>query len=119
MNVTEVAERLVAHCRQGHWEAAQKELYANEAVSIEPEPTPAFPKETRGLSAIIEKGHKFESMVEQTHSIAVSAPLIAGDSFVFVLSMDLTMKGQGRMQMSELCVYETKDGKIVSERFFN
>jgi hypothetical protein len=27
------------------------------------------------------------------------------------------MKGQGRMQMAELCVYEVKDGKIVSEQF--
>jgi limonene-1,2-epoxide hydrolase len=32
--------------------------------------------------------------------------------------MDLTMKGQGRMQMSEVCVYEVKDDKIVSEQFF-
>jgi hypothetical protein len=28
------------------------------------------------------------------------------------------MKGQGRMNMGELCVYRVKDGKIVSEEFF-
>jgi hypothetical protein len=32
--------------------------------------------------------------------------------------MDVTMKGQGRMQMTELCVYVVKDGKIVSEQFY-
>jgi len=27
------------------------------------------------------------------------------------------MKGKERMNMAELCVYEIKDGKIVSEHF--
>jgi len=27
------------------------------------------------------------------------------------------MKGKGRMNMSELCVYQVKDGKIVAESF--
>ena len=30
------------------------------------------------------------------------------------MSMDVTMKGQGRMQMTELCVYLVKDGKIAA-----
>jgi len=32
--------------------------------------------------------------------------------------MDVTMKGKGRMAMTELCVYQTKDGKIIAEQFF-
>jgi hypothetical protein len=32
--------------------------------------------------------------------------------------MDVTMKGQGRMNMDEIAVYEVKDGKIVKEQFF-
>ncbi len=28
------------------------------------------------------------------------------------------MKGQGRMNMTELCVYQVKDGKVISEQFF-
>ena len=59
MNTREVAERLVMHCRKGAWEAAQKELYSDDAISIEPFSSPAFEKETRSLPAIIEKGHKF------------------------------------------------------------
>jgi limonene-1,2-epoxide hydrolase len=33
------------------------------------------------------------------------------------MRLDVTMKGQGRMDMSELCVYDVKDGKIISEQF--
>ncbi len=33
--------------------------------------------------------------------------------------MDVTMKGQDRMAMPELCVYEVKDGKIASEQFLS
>lgn len=119
MNMTtkEIAERLVTHCRETDYEAAQKELYADDAVSIEPYDTPEFAKETKGLVAIIEKGRKFASMVEQVHAHSVSDPVVAGSSFACTMQMDVTMKGQGRMNMTELCVYNVKDGKIVSEQF--
>ncbi len=113
----EIAYRLVTLCRKGEWETAQKELFADDAVSIEPEETPDFPKETKGLPALIEKGHKFSSMVEKTYSVKISDPLVAGDSFACAMSMDTKMKGRDRMTMTELCVYEVKDGKISSEQF--
>jgi hypothetical protein len=118
MTTQQIANRLAELCRLGQYEAAQKELYADDAISIEPYETPEFAKETKGLDAIIEKGHKFESMVEEMHGGDVSEPLVAGNTFAFVLSMDMTMKGKGRMNMSELCVYQVKDGKVVSEEFF-
>lgn len=118
MNTKEIAERLVALCRKGEWETAQKELFAADAVSIEPCESPDFPIETKGLEAIYEKGRKFGSMVEEMHSLSISDPIVAPSSFACAMSMDVTMKGQGRMPMAELCVYEVKDGKIVSERFY-
>jgi hypothetical protein len=118
MTTKEIANRLAELCRKGEFEKAQKELYADNAVSIEPMATPAFEKETKGLKAIIEKGEKFESMVQEYHSLKISEPLIADTSFVFLLDMDITMKGRPRETMSELCVYEVKDGKIVSEQFY-
>jgi hypothetical protein len=117
MTTQEIADRLVEYCRKGAWETAQKELFGENAVSIEPQASPAFDKETKGLQAIIEKGHKFESMVEQTHSISVSEPLIAGNAIAFILTMDVTMKGRPRETWNELCVYQVKDGKIISEQF--
>ena len=118
MTTHEIANRLVELCRNGDFEAAQKELFADDAVSIEPEATPDFQKETKGLQHIIEKGHKFQSMVEAVHAVNISEPLCAANSIATLLSMDITMKERGRMNISELCVYTVKDGKIVSEQFY-
>jgi hypothetical protein len=62
-------------------------------------------RETKGLQAIIEKGHKFQSMVEEAHGVTIFDPLAAGNAIAFTLTMDITMKGQKRSTMGELCVY--------------
>lgn len=118
MTTAEIAARLVALCRLQQWEIAQRELYAADALSVEPHEAPGFPKEVRGLEGIVAKGHHFVAGIETMHSMTVSDPLVAHGVFAVTMSMDVTMKGQPRMQMSELCVYEVKDGKIVAERFF-
>lgn len=118
MTTKEVADRLVDLCRKGQFEQAQKELYAPDAISIEPDASSGFAKETKGLDAIIEKGHQFESMVEEIHDCTASDPLIGNNAIAFTLNMDISMKGRGRTKMEEICVYEVKDGKITSERFF-
>jgi SnoaL-like domain len=118
MTTVEIANRLVELCQKGDFEGAQKELYADDAVSIEPHGTEAFQKETKGLDAILEKGKKWGEMVEEYHEMKVSDPLLSGSSFALTMTMGVTMKGQGRMDMTELCIYHVKDGKIVSEQFF-
>jgi ketosteroid isomerase-like protein len=118
MNTKEIAAKLIAHCRNANWSAAQTELFAEDAVSIEQQPSPAFERETKGRAAIIEKGRKFDAMIETVHSLSVTEPIVAENSFACRMAMDVTMKGQPRMQMSEICVYGVKDGKIVSEQFF-
>lgn len=118
LTTQEIAKRLVDYCKKADWENAQKELYAENAVSIEPYATEDFSRETSGLKAIIEKGKKFDAMVEKMHSIDISQPLIAENSIAFRMEMDITMKGRGRMKSPELCVYQVKDGKIISEQFF-
>ncbi|HVU25081.1 MAG TPA: SnoaL-like domain-containing protein [Opitutus sp.] len=117
MTTAEIARRLVELCRTAQWETAQKELYSQKVISIEPHATPAFEKETRGLDAIIEKGRKFSAMVEQMHALTVSDPIVADNSFACTMRLDATMKGQGRMTMTELCVYEVEGDKIVAEQF--
>jgi ketosteroid isomerase-like protein len=118
MTTQEIANRLVELCRKGDFEAAQTDLFSDDAVSIEPYATPAFEKETKGLKAIKEKGEKWNSMVQEMHELTVSDPLIATNSFSCTMKMNVTMKEGGPMNMTELCVYEVKDGKIVSEHFF-
>ncbi|HXS57732.1 MAG TPA: nuclear transport factor 2 family protein [Hanamia sp.] len=118
MTVPQIAHRLAELCNQGNFEQAQKELFDNDAVSIEPEAGGGFEKETKGLDAIIEKGKKFGSMVEEVHGCSASDPIVGGSSFAISLNMDTTMKGRERSTLSELCVYKVKDGKIISEQFF-
>jgi hypothetical protein len=118
LNPEEIARQLVDYCRKGQWEKAQRDLYAEDAKSVEPYETPGFSKETIGLENIIEKGHRFDSMTEQLFSIQVSEPLTTHNAIAFIIDMDLKMKGQERMRSVELCVYEIKNGKIVSEQFF-
>jgi len=117
MTAAEIANRLVEFCKKGDFEGAQTELFADDAVSIEPYETPAFAKETKGLDAIKDKGKKWQEMVQENHGGSVSDPLLADSSFAVTMSMDVTMKDGKRMNMTELCIYHVKDGKIVSEQF--
>jgi ketosteroid isomerase-like protein len=117
MTTKEIADRLVALCRQGDFATAQSELFADDVVSIEPYSTPAFEKETTGKQAITEKGEKWNAMVQEMHAMEVSDALVASNSFACTMRMDVTMKEGGRMDMTELCVYKVKDGKIISEEF--
>lgn len=114
----EIAKKLKKYCEQGKFEEAQKELFAKDAVSIEPMAGGGFDKETQGLDAIIKKGDKWREMVSDTHSIEVSESTIAGNTFSLSMRMDVTTKDRGRMDITELCVYQVKNGKIISEQFF-
>jgi hypothetical protein len=118
MTIEQIANRLTDLCRQGQYETAQRELFAQHAVSMEPENSPApGPKKLEGLDSIIAKGQQFQNMVEAVHSGSVSDPVIAGSHFAVAAVLDATFKGMGRQKMEEICVYKVEDGKIVSEQF--
>ncbi len=117
MTTREVANRLVELCRTGQWENAFAELYSNDAVSIEMPGSP-YPERCEGMEAIAAKGKQWEGMVEDFHGVEVSDPIVAGDHFSCTMTMDITIKGMPRTKNEEVCVYEVKDGKIVSEQFF-
>jgi hypothetical protein len=116
MTTSQIADRLVELCRQGAFDAAQRELYADDAISIEPDGTPMQVAE--GLEAIQEKGRHFMASVQVMHGISISAPLVAGNFFSIAMTLDATFADRGRMAMDEICVYEVEDGKIVCEQFF-
>ena len=118
MTTQAIASRLVDLCKQGKFEEAQRELFSNDVVSIEPHATPDFQKETKGLDAILDKGQKWGSMVQKTNSMEVSKPLVAANSFAVTMKMDVDMKNGQHWDMTELCVYTVNDGKITSEQFF-
>jgi hypothetical protein len=116
MTTKEVANRLVALCRQGNIMDAQKELYGVEIESIEPAHAPA--KSAKGIEAVTQKGIAFADMIEARHGGSVSDPIVEGNHFTIGWQMDVTMKGRGRVNLEEICVYKVNDGKIVREEFF-
>ena len=117
MTTKEIAKKLKKYCDKGEFEEALKQLFAEDAVSIEPMATDDFEKETHGLKALLEKSQKWSDMVSEVHSMEISDPIVAGNSFAMTMKMDVTTN-KGRMDMTELCIYNVKNGKIISEQFF-
>ena len=117
MTTLEIANRLVTMCRHGKIEEAKEELFAPGIISIEPREG-ILAKETKGMDAIRKKAELFISMVDNFYGDIISDPIVAGDYFSISWTSDLKMKGEPRQTNSELCVYKTSGGKIVSEQFF-
>ena len=113
----EVANRMNELFKEFKWEQVQEELFAENAVSIEPPGSPGL-QTAEGLAAIKKKGEDFNNMVEEMHGGWVSEPLVGGKYISFAMAIDATYKGMGRQKMEEIAVYEVKDGKIVKEQFF-
>ena len=116
MTTQQVANRLIELCRKGQIAEASQELYSDDIVSIEPAHAPT--KSAKGKKAVAEKGAQFAAMIEQRHGGSFGDPIVAGRYFSAVMVLDATFKGHGRQTLEEICVYEVKDGKIVSEQFF-
>ena len=119
MTTQDVANRFNELAQSGQWDKVQAELYADNAVSIEPAHAAAMGMgNAEGMDAIKKKGEAFNQMIEEMHGGYTSAPVVGGNFFSVAMGMDCTMKGAGRTKMDEICVYEVKDGKIVKEQFF-
>jgi hypothetical protein len=116
MTTKEVANRLVELCRKGQILEAQQELFSDDVTSTEP--VNAQMQFAKGKAAVLEKGKQFAAMIETRHGGSFSDPIIGGNYFSMVCTLDATMKGQGRMNLEEICVFGVKDGKINSEQFF-
>jgi ketosteroid isomerase-like protein len=117
MTTQEVANRMNELFKEFKWSQVQEELFAENAVSIEPSHSPGL-KTAEGLAAIKKKGEDFNNMVEEMHGGWVSEPQVGGTHISFAMGIDATYKGMGRQKMEEIAVYEVKDGKIVKEQFF-
>lgn len=117
MTTQDVANRFNELAQSGQWEKIQDELFAENAVSIEP-PQSQGMQSAEGLAAIKEKGKQFNTMVEEMYGGYSKEPQVAGNFFAVVMGMDCKMKGMDRSKMDEIALYEVKDGKIVKEQFF-
>lgn len=118
MTVQQIANRLLKLSGEGKFATAKRELFANDAVSIEPEKTDFSEKETKGLDNILAKDERFQDRLQEVLGYNLSQPLIVGNVIAFALNMEVILKDGKKVKESELCVYIVKDKKIVSEQFF-
>jgi hypothetical protein len=117
MTTQEVAKRLFELTSTNQHDAAYDELFSNDAVNIEPAHSQSL-KSATGLAAIRAKSDVFGASIEEVHSAYTHEPMVFGPYIFIEMGMDVTMKGAGRINMREMCKYEVKDGKIISEEFF-
>ena len=116
MTTQQIADKLVEYCRTNQSHKAHDELYHADIESFE---MPNMPNaHLKGIEAIRAKNKDFDASVEELHSAEISDPTVVGNHFSVTMRYDMTMKEQGRMNMEEIAVYEVKDGKIVTERYF-
>jgi hypothetical protein len=113
----EVATRFNELAQQEKWFDIQDEFFADNVKSIDPPGSPYFGY-AEGKSSVRKKGEDFVKRIEAVHKLYTSEPLVSGNHFAVGREKDITVQGLGRIQISQIMLYEVKDGKIVSEQFF-
>jgi hypothetical protein len=117
LTTQEVATRFNELAQQEKWFDIQDEFFADNVKSIDPPGSPYFGY-AEGKSSVRKKGEDFVKRIEVVHKLYTSEPLVSGNHFAVGREKDITVQGLGRIQISQIMLYEVKDGKIVSEQFF-
>ncbi len=118
MTLAEIANELVAGCRENRARANLDRLYAADAVSVEASDMGGG-RETHGLPGIHGK-HDWWDGAFITHGLTVEGPFVHGDDrFAVIFGMDVENRATGeRSQSREVAVYYVAGGKISREEFF-
>lgn len=96
MTIQEVADRFCTLSQENKFGEIQDELYADNAVSIEPAHAASQGlANATGLQALREKGEAFNNLIEEMHSGYSGEPIVAGNHFAVAMGMDVTMKSVG------------------------
>ncbi len=119
MSTKEVAQKLVALCREGKNLDAIDQLYASDIVSVEAVEGGGMPREMRGMEAVRGKSQWWLDNHE-VHDCELQGPFYHGDDqFAVYMKADVTYKPDNkRMQIDEIGVYTVKDGKVAHEAFY-
>jgi len=117
MNTQEVANKWAQMCREGKNLDCVNELYAENVVSREMPGMPG-PDKVEGRQNVWNKNKEWLESVKEFHASEISDPIVAGNHFTAKMGFDCTFNERGRQKMEELCVYEVKNGKIVSEQYY-
>ncbi|MFC4221677.1 SnoaL-like domain-containing protein [Flagellimonas marina] len=114
MTTQDVADKLVALCRDGKYQEAYG-LYAQDAVSLE---MPGMPNAvTEGLENILQGFQQWMESIQETHGGTIGDPVVAGNHFAVAMTSDVTFRDGNRMNMEEVALYQVQDGKIKKASF--
>ncbi len=119
MNLKEIADELVAGCREDRAKENLTKIYAPDAVSVEAQDMEGMGRETHGVEGIRGK-HEWWEGAHEVSGASVSDPYIHGDDrFAVIFEVQGKVKDTGEtFDMKEVGIYHVADGKIVREEFF-
>lgn len=115
MKTEELARAFTDLCKKGELAEAGNRFWSDDIVSREA--MPGEMAEIRGRKGVEGKGQWWYANHE-IHSVKVEGPYVNGDQFVVRFTMDVTPKGDKRVQMDEVGLYTVKNDKITEETFF-
>lgn len=118
MTTEQVAKRYYELIQQHKYEQIQNELYAPNAVSIEPENDSNLPLVVKGIEALRQKEGLFFAQVDEMFGSYMSETVVSTFYFSMMTGMDVKMKGKERKNKEQICVFEVRNGNIVKEQFF-
>lgn len=113
----QVADRFHELAQQEKWFEIQDEFFSDNVKSIDPTGSPYFGY-AEGKAAVRKKGEDFVARIEAVHHTSTTAPLVTGNHFAVGREKDITVQPHGRIQISQIMLYEVSEGKIISEQFF-
>ncbi len=117
MTTAEVANQLVALCKEFKNFEAMETLYEPNIVSVEAMPGPDGSFETAGKAAVIKKSADWAA-AHEIHSASIEGPYVGVDKFSVIFDFDVTNKASGeRAKMREVAIYTVDRGLITREEF--
>ena len=118
MTTQEIAQKLCEHCRNNTEAQGLDELYADNAVSIEPMVPEGQSPISEGREAIKAK-HDWWASAFEVHGVEMDGPFVNGDKFTVIFEIDATDRSNNqRWKGKEVALYEVENGLIARESFF-
>jgi hypothetical protein len=118
MSIADIANGLVAMCREGNCLGAVDRYYAQDVHSIEPSGTPHVPADLAGIEVVKAKNHWWIQSYE-VHHYKVAGPFIGEGQFAVQFTYDVTCRATGRRSsMTEMGLYTVEGDRIVREEFY-
>ena len=112
-NIAELDRKLNQMILEGKILDAFDRFYADDVVMQENETEPF-----RGKEVNRKREEEFVNSVETFHGAQLRGEAVTGDVSYGEWWMDITKKGAGRLQLSQVAARRWKDGKVVHEKFY-